>query len=130
MGGVPVEFNVDFMSSHPDAYARLKENPSLVSEIKQQEKEISARTYYFVPKNKIAACQNKIQNGDLIAFTTNIKGLDITHVGIAVKMQNGSIHLLHAPDVGYKVQIAEKSLPVYISKIKKDTGIIILRALE
>ncbi len=129
LGGVPVRFNVDFMSAHPDAYIQLKENPSYIPEIKLQEKEISQRIYYYIPKEKIAACQNKIENGDLIAFTTDIKGLDITHVGIAVKMKNGSIHLLHAPNVGYKVQITDYSLPVYISKIKKDTGIIVLRAV-
>ena len=130
IGGVPVIFKVDFMSSHPGSYKRLKENPSLIHEIKKQEQEISGRTYYYIPEKQIAAAENKIQNGDLIAFATNIKGLDITHVGIAVKTSNGGIHLLHAPDVGYKVQISDLSLTAYITKIKKDTGIIVLRSLN
>lgn len=130
LGGSPCRFNVDFMSSHPDDYKQLKENPSFIEDIKLQEKEIDSRTYYYVPKEKIASCQNIIQNGDLIAFTTDIKGLDISHVGIAVKLKNGSIHLLNAPNIGYKVQISNYSLPVYISKIKKDTGIIVLRAVN
>lgn len=33
-------------------------------------------------------------NGDIIAFTTSVKGLDITHVGIAEYIR-GKLHLLH-----------------------------------
>lgn len=70
-----------------------------------------------------------IQNGDLIALTTSDKGLDIGHVGIAVKMPDGKIHFMHAPLVGSKVQISESSLSDYVKQIKKHTGIIVLRAL-
>jgi hypothetical protein len=45
-------------------------------------------------------------------------------------MDDGRIHLLHAPKVGYKVQIIDTPLSDYLAKIKKDTGVIILRALE
>ncbi len=127
IGGVPIKFDVNYMSSHPGLYEKLKENPSFIPRIREQEKEIGARTYYYIPKEDIAACQDKIRNGDLIAFTTGIKGLDITHVGIAVIMKNGTVHLLHAPDAGYKIQISEYPLAEYISRIKKDTGIIVLR---
>lgn len=130
LGGVPVKFELNFMSTHPGAYKRLKNNPVLIPEIKKQESIIGSRTYYYIPEDKIATAADKIKNGDLIAFTTNIKGLDITHVGIAVKMKDGSIHLLHAPDTGYKIQISEYPIPVYITKIKKDTGIVVLRALD
>ncbi len=74
--------------------------------------------------------ENKIQNGDLIALTTSDKGLDIGHVGIAVKMNDGKIHFMHAPLVGSKVQISEDSISDYVKKIKKHTGIIVLRANE
>ncbi len=130
LGGVPVKFNVNFMSAHSGAYVQLKENHYLIPLIENQEKEISERLYYYIPKEKVAAAEKEIHNGDLIAFTSAIKGLDINHVGIAVKGKGGSIYLMHAPNVGYKVQIADEPLSVYISKVKKDTGIIVLRALE
>lgn len=130
LGGRPIKFNVYFMSTHPESYIQLKENPSFISSIKKYEEEISGREYFYIPKENIAAAEKKIYNGDMIAFTTNIKGLDISHVGFAVKAEDGRIHLMHAPNVGYKVQISDEPLSVYISKIKKDTGIIILRALE
>ena len=66
----------------------------------------------------------------MIALTTSDKGLDIGHVGIAIKMEDGRIHFLHAPLVGSKVQISEMPLSDYAKKIKKHTGIIVLRVLE
>ena len=130
IGGEPLRFNINFMSTHTDAYKHLRENPDFIPVIAKQEKEISSRTYYYIPKEKISSVEDKIQNGDLIAFTTNIKGLDISHTGIAVKEDDGRIHLLHAPQVDSKVQISEKSLSEYIQNVKKHTGIIVLRVSE
>ena len=130
IGGEKISFNLNFMSTHPQSYKHLKENPSFIPLIKKQEKEISSRTYYHIPKEKISSVEDKIQNGDLIAFTTNIKGLDISHVGIAVKEKNGRIHLLHAPQVGSKVQITEKPIGEYVLSVKKHTGVIVLRISE
>lgn len=129
IGGKSVKFKVNFMSSNPDSYIKLKNNPEFIPVIKDQEDEINKREYYFIPKEKIASIESKIQNGDLIAITTNIKGLDISHTGIAFK-QDGRIHFLHAPAVGSKVQVTKEPLSDYLSKIKKHTGIIVLRPLE
>jgi hypothetical protein len=56
--------------------------------------------------------------------------LDIGHVGLAIKMDNGRIHFLHAPLADSKVQISELPLSDYAKKINKHTGIIVLRVLE
>jgi hypothetical protein len=130
MGGKPTNFKVNFMSTHPESYKHLIETPEFVPVIQKQEKEISVRSYFYIPQEKIFSVENKIQNGDLVAFTTNIKGLDISHTGIALKGENGRVHLLHAPNVGHKVQITEEPLSEYVKKIKKHTGIIILRPIE
>ena len=71
-----------------------------------------------------------IQNGDLLGFTTTVEGLDIGHTGIAVKMDNGRIHLLHAPTENTKVQISEEPLSDYLMKYKRHSGVIVLRVLE
>ena len=118
------------MSTHPESYKHLKENPKFIPEIKDQEKEINEREYYFIPKSKIEDVESKIESGDMIAFTSNIKGLDVNHVGIAVRMEDNQIHILHAPEPGTKVQITPLPLSEYISKIKHDTGIIVFRAVE
>jgi hypothetical protein len=74
--------------------------------------------------------ESKIQSGDIIGITTNITGLDISHTGIAIRMDDGRIHLMHAPNIGFKVQITDKPLSNYILGNKKQTGIIVLRPSE
>ncbi len=130
IGGEPLKFNVDFMSTHPDSYVQLKNDPKFIPIIREQEEAINSREYYYIPKEKVAQVEKGIHNGDLIAITSNVKGLDINHVGIAVKMEDGRIHFMHAPNVGYKVQITEIPLADYLKKVKTDTGIIVLRAIE
>jgi hypothetical protein len=130
IGGEKISFKTGFMSANPGKYHQLKSSPEYTKAVKQQEEAINKREYFYIPKNKVSSVEDKINNGDLIAITTNAKGLDIGHVGIAVKKENGRIHFMHAPLAGSKVQISEDPLPVYLSKIKKHTGIIVLRPLE
>ena len=118
------------MSKNPKYYKQLKNNPEFIPVIEEQEKEINSRDYYYIPENDIEKVEDKIQTGDLIGLTSRDKGLDIGHVGIAIKMDDGRIHFMHAPIVGSKVQITEMPLSDYTKKIKKHTGIIVLRVLE
>ncbi|MBI2418956.1 MAG: DUF1460 domain-containing protein [Ignavibacteriales bacterium] len=126
LGGIPIVFNVGFMSSHPESYKMLMSNPEFVKEIREQEQAINSRQYFCIPKEKVAMIEDEIHEGDFIAITTNLKGLDIGHVGIAVK-ENGKTKFLHAPQVDSQVQITEDSLSDYLSRVKKHTGIIIFR---
>lgn len=118
---------INFMSTHVDAYKQLKNNPDYVKEIETVEKEITKREYFYIPEDRIEKIEDKILSGDILGITTNIDGLDISHTGIAIRMDDGKIHLLHAPNVGYKVQISEKPLADYLKANKKQTGIMVLR---
>ena len=130
LGGVPVKFQIYFMSSHPSLYKQLKANPSFIPVIQTQEDSITTRTYFYIPKDKVKYVEGKLKDGDMIAFTTSVKGLDVGHVGIVVNGKDGAMHLLHAPQHNTKVQITKDRLSDYILNLNKDTGIIVLRALE
>lgn len=130
MKGEVKKFVVNFMSENPHLYKHLKNNPDFIKVIRNQEKEITQRQYHYIPENKLKLIDDKIREGDLIAFTTNIRGLDISHVGIAVKGENGKTYFLHAPQVGSYVEITSEPLQQYVLKLKKHTGIIVLRVLE
>jgi hypothetical protein len=130
LGGKIVKFKPDFMSAHPENYKHLSANPDFIPVIEQQEKEISCRKYFYIPKDELKSSEDFLKNGDLIAITTTVKGLDIGHVGIAVKMEDGKIHLLHAPTENTKVQISEQPLVDYLIKFKRHSGVIVLRAIE
>ena len=117
------------MSTHPDSYRQLKENPGFIKVIKAQEAAINDRRMYHIPKDRVHAVAPKIQNGDIIAITTEIPGMDVSHTGIAI-WRNDALHLLHAPLAGHQVQITEKSLPDYLASNKKQLGIMVARPLE
>jgi hypothetical protein len=130
IGGKKKKFDVNFMSTHPESYKHLKENPDFIPFIEKQEKEISCREYYYVPREELKSKEQLIINGDLIGITTTVDGLDIGHIGIAVKMEDGRIYLLHAPTEDTKVQITEQPLSDYLMKYKRHSGVIVLRPVE
>jgi hypothetical protein len=130
MGGTPIKFHLDFMSTHPVSYKQLEEKPELIPIIQIQEKEISSREYYYIPKEEIKSKEKFINSGDIIAVTTTDDGLDIGHLGIAVRNDDGRIHLLHAPSPNTKVHITELTLEEYLMKYKRHSGVIVLRVLE
>ena len=124
--GKPLEIQVNFMSSHPKSYSVLKENPNLVPEIANQEKTISSRHYFYIPKNEISANEKFLKDGDIIGIVTNIKGLDIAHVGILAEV-NGHMHLLNASTLHNKVVISNLILVDFLNRKKSYTGIMISR---
>ncbi|NUN68938.1 MAG: DUF1460 domain-containing protein [Bacteroidetes bacterium] len=128
--GKAIQFKLNFMSTHPESYKQLNENPDLIPQIKIQEEEISSRIYYYIPKDEVELKEKFINEGDIIAITTTVEGLDIGHLGIAVKMDDERIHLLHAPTVNTKVHITKEPLSDYLMKYKRHSGVIVLKPLE
>jgi hypothetical protein len=45
-------------------------------------------------------------------------------------MDNGELHFMHAPNVGYKVQITDVPLHDYLARNSKQIGIIVAEAVE
>jgi len=129
IGGVPFVKSLNFMSTHPDSYRQLKEHPELIEVIKKQEADINARTEFYIPKGDVGSVAEKIQSGDILGITTDVEGLDCSHTGVAIQ-QNGELHLMHAPDVGYTVTISEKPLAEYLASHKKQSGLMVMRPLE
>ena len=130
IGGILYSKEINFMSNHSDSYKRLKSNPDFVNDIKAIEEEMNNRDYYYIPENFIACVEDKIQTGDIILITASLDGLDISHTGVAVKMDDGRIYFMHAPLQGKKIQITEKPLSEYIKRIDRHTGVMVARVLE
>lgn len=129
LGGKRYRKTINFMSTHPEAYRQLNDNPEFVEIIRLQEEEISRREHWYIPKAELRAVETKIANGDIIAITTSIEGLDVSHTGVAM-WYKGRVHLLHAPDVGYKVTITELPLADYLANNRRQTGVIVARPVE
>ncbi|MBI4539386.1 MAG: DUF1460 domain-containing protein [Gemmatimonadetes bacterium] len=125
IGGVALDEPIDFMSTHSDAYRQL-ESPEQLARIREIEGTLSARTRHYVPERRIAEVESRIRDGDIIAATSTITGLDIAHTGMAVWI-DGRLHLMHAPLVGKDVQISELPLVERILRIEGQDGIMVAR---
>ncbi|TDQ16572.1 uncharacterized protein DUF1460 [Algoriphagus boseongensis] len=123
--GEVYENHPSFMTENPQFYPQLSEQKN-VEKLKQVEKEISARKYYYIPKAKIKDIENQIQSGDLIAITTSISNLDMVHVGFAFQ-KNGRIHLMHASSKNKEVEISSLPLHEYLAGNKSQSGIMVAR---
>lgn len=128
IAAIPYDKKIDFMSTHPDSYEQLKDNAELVEIIAEQENDITSRQLSYIPENKIAEVEDKLMDGDIVGITTNVKGLDISHVGILVS-KAGRIHLMHASSAAKEVVVSKNTLEDYLLKNKSATGIIVARPL-
>ena len=126
-------FDINFMSNHPDYYKHLKNNPDFVPIIKKYEEETNGKKYRYIPKENLSNEKNTlltiVHDGDIVAMVTNIKGLDIYHVGI-IFWKNEKIHLLHASSIKKRVLISEESLYEYEMNQPKHLGIRIFRLVD
>jgi len=127
MGGKQFLKEINFMTMHRGNYSGLNTDKSY-REMVVVEKNMSRRSLYHIQKAELRQFENLIENGDLIAVTTSIEGLDVVHVGLAIRVR-GRIHLLHASEVEKKVVISDDTLYRYLSKRKTMTGIIVGRVI-
>jgi hypothetical protein len=128
LGGVPYEKTINFMSAHQSSYHRLSES-AYVEMIKEVEAALTSQKQYYIPKERLTYLQDGIHNGDVIAITTSIDGLDISHAGLAIRI-DGMLRYLHAPLSTGSVRISDGSLVEYLMSHKNQTGIMVARPLE
>lgn len=125
---VPLNLDLSFMSSHPESYPALTAHPEWVGEMRMIESAISKRELYsFLPKEDIAEASQQIKDGDILAFVTNIKGLDVTHVGIAYWETPQKLTFIHASSQSRKVIVNPEPLADYAARQKNCCGIWVLR---
>jgi hypothetical protein len=120
--------SVNFMSENPSYYRQLQ-NPAYLDSIKAIENRVSSIQLNYIPKDKINSIENNILNGDIIAFTTSIAGLDVSHTGFAIH-HNGRLHLIHASTRSNKVEISPVPLHDYLNPMNKATGILVARVID
>ncbi|WP_088340086.1 N-acetylmuramoyl-L-alanine amidase-like domain-containing protein [Robiginitalea sediminis] len=126
--GVTVYKKIDFMGTHRELYPFLASDANF-KKLRDIEKELSGAPLCILPREEVAQRESLLQDGDIIALATDIEGLDVTHTGLAVRMDSGRIHLLHASTVG-EVVISEKPLADYLQGVKRNVGIIVARPLN
>lgn len=125
LGGVKAQKVINYMSRNAKKYPNIKSSNDSQS-IKDAEKMINSTVRYYIPKQDVYKVDSLLQAGDIIAITTTIDGLDVSHTGFAIRVGE-KIHLLHASEKNKKVEITEKSLYQYLMNNAKQSGIIVMR---
>lgn len=114
---------IDFMSTNRDKYPALKDDAAF-SGIKNAE--IGYRSHRFPYIKPMNIAKAKIEEGDIIAIVTSIKGLDVSHVGIAT-IVDGRVHLLHASSKAKKVIVDPLPLDEYLRRNRQALGVRVIR---
>jgi hypothetical protein len=127
LGGVRAGDDITFMTRHPEAYRQLGDT-AMVAQIRMIELELSGRERAYIPQEAIANIAAGIRDGDVIAATSTLEGLDIAHTGFALWVDD-RLHLMHAPLVGTVVEVSEHPLADRIQRIQAQDGIMVARPL-
>ncbi|MDT0538838.1 N-acetylmuramoyl-L-alanine amidase-like domain-containing protein [Croceitalea sp. P059] len=127
LGGIELNKSINFMGTHRELYPFLSDDTNY-QRIIETETSLAKKTLCYLPQKEIKKSEAYMKSGDIIALATSIKGLDVTHTGIAFKKPNGRIHLLHASSSG-EVKITEVPLVDYLKKVKNNIGIIVARPM-
>jgi len=122
------KLSIFYMSSRPQQYMHLANSAENVAKIKETERALSDKTIHYLPKQKLPAEGLPwIKDGDIIAITTNIPGLDVVHMGIAF-YADSKLTLLHASSTEKKVVVSKVTLSQLLKENEKWTGIRVIRA--
>lgn len=87
-------------------------------------------TCSYIPKSQLSKGPKElgsIQSGDIIAIVTNKRGLDTSHMGIAVWGEDNKLHLLHASSIYKRVIVEPKPLYDYMQRHPSQLGIRVVR---
>ncbi len=125
LGGTELKKAINFMGTHRNLYPFLANDANFTA-MQAVERELAEETLCILPKDQIEKQEHLIYSGDIIALATSIKGLDVTHTGIAIQ-HKGRLHLLHASSKNGEVEITEEPLADYLKGIKSNIGIIVAR---
>lgn len=117
---------IQYMSTHPDSYPVLKDHPEMVPVIEKLENKLVSKELWYFPKDNIPNLYGALKNGDIVALTSSLDGIDINHVGIAIKKGN-EFYLLHASQSAKKVVVSDGPLTDFLKPASKNSGIMIAR---
>jgi hypothetical protein len=128
LGGVPYTKEINFMTNHANLYPSLSAS-DVWEKLREQEAKINARDHFYIPKANIQKAEPMLRDGDVVAFTSSVEGLDVNHMGIIAKVGNRA-YLLHASLALKKVVLSNIPLAEYVASVPKHTGMIVARLTD
>jgi hypothetical protein len=127
LGGVPCRKRIDWMSVHRDRYPALAD-PGTFRSIRSAERRLSAGMRHCLESARFRRAEGGVRDGDILAVASADEGLDVCHVGIAVR-RRGRVHLLHASSAAGRVIVSDETLYAYLRGKKHRAGVLIAEVI-
>jgi hypothetical protein len=128
LGGAEDVRPLRFMTDHRAKYVALQDE-GVFRELEATEGRLDGCPRRVIPTKRIPEVVDRIETGDVLAFATEIPGLDVTHAALAYRGKDRILRVLHAPLSGGVVEITRATLPEYVAAIRHATGILVARPL-
>jgi hypothetical protein len=133
LGGTSVPHSAREMTVGWRHYRYLAANRSLLGPLGQMEARVSSRPLYQIPKSRVAAIEPKLRSGDIIGIISRDRGglYSTSHVGLAVRTADGSLHFMHASSPrNYGKVVIDSTLSSYLARYRTDSGVLVARPLR
>ena len=100
--------------------------PDVVDDMRRVEARLSGQGRYVIREPELSVAITEIQDGDVIALASAMRGRDVAHVGLAVHV-DGTVRLLYRPTQEGGVTISAKPIDQRIAASADEGGLIIAR---
>ncbi len=130
LGGVSVPHSAREMTVGWRHYRYLANNRSLLGPLRQMEARVSSRPLYMVPKGRVAAIEGKLRSGDVVGIVSRDgrRMFSTSHVGLALRAADGSLHFMHASAPrNYGRVVIDSRLSSYLYRYGSHAGILVAR---
>jgi hypothetical protein len=130
-GAVRLRREIREMTVQWKSYRYLRNNPSLVEPMGRIEAQVSRLPVFHIPKHKVRNAERYLQNGDVVAITTNWKYGYTSHVGLIIRLK-GRAYFTHATSDRNKgrMTIIDRPITDYLNASSKHAGITVCRPFD
>lgn len=130
-GSTGLTRSLDYMSTHAGSYPRLAD-PGQLERIKAVERNLKNHRFNYVRSSDAGKREfaDAVRPGDIIAFVTRTKGLDVTHVAIVDHVADGHVRLIHASSAAGKVLVDPLPLATYLKRRPSVMGVRVFRTVR
>lgn len=123
---------IDFMTSNRELYPALADSANY-ARMRDLENGYRQHRFPYIKTNDLAlkATKAELHDGDVVALVSNLKNLDVTHMGIIVKNGLGAEpYLLHASSTDGKVEVSKLPLDQFMKKNRQWLGLRVIRLIN
>lgn len=121
--------SLDFMTTNRNLYPALADDNNY-KRMRDIENGYRQHRFPYIKSRdlNLKSTKEALHNGDVVALVTNMKDLDVTHMGIIVKESpSAEPYLLHASSSDGKVEVSRLPLTEFMKKNRQWLGIRVIR---